>query len=91
MIKALLALLSGNKSTQATAALAVNVAPYRISEGVGGHHHYHLQQIGKAGAICGARTMQTSIPLSAWGVVSHLNERWCEECEKTRCERSAEG
>lgn len=56
-------------------------AELHITEGVSGRWFYHLSEKGtNAKALCGARTMATSIPLSAWGHVGHLNERWCVTC-----------
>lgn len=52
-----------------------------ITEGRAGTWYYHLSQAGiNATAVCGAKTMHTEIPLSAWGVRGHLNERWCPTC-----------
>ena len=52
-----------------------------ITEGIGGVWFYHLSLAStNATALCGARTMNTSIPLASWGVRGHLNEGWCEKC-----------
>jgi hypothetical protein len=58
-------------------------ALYRISEGISGTWFYHLEPKTSAGiptALCGARVMRTSVPVSAWGTRTHLKERWCQEC-----------
>ena len=52
-----------------------------VVEGVEGYWHYHLTSNGKhTRALCGAQTMVTSVQVSAWGSVGHLNEKWCKEC-----------
>lgn len=53
-----------------------------ITEGVAGVWFYHLSPAGiNSKALCGAQTMLTQLPLSAWGVRGHLNERYCAVCE----------
>lgn len=57
----------------------------KVVEGVEGYWHYHLSETGISGrpALCGnKRVMHTEIPLSTWGTKSHLNEKYCSECEK---------
>jgi hypothetical protein len=57
----------------------------KIVEGVAGVWHYHLSNTGEnyQPALCGKKeVMRTEIPLSTWGVKSHLNETYCKECEK---------
>jgi len=41
--------------------------------------------------ICGedVTTMQTSIPMSTWGFVDHLKERYCDACKKKYDEEMA--
>ena len=56
-----------------------------IVEGVSGLHHYHVAEDGtNATALCGARTMSTSIKLEDWGVPfgDHFPKRptWCSRC-----------
>lgn len=52
-----------------------------ITEGIGGAWFHHLSETNtNATALCGARTMNTSIPLARWGLRGHLNEGWCAEC-----------
>jgi hypothetical protein len=52
-----------------------------ITEGVGGVYFYHLSEVGtNARSLCGAQTMNTQIPVAAWGVRGHLNEKWCAKC-----------
>lgn len=53
-----------------------------IAEGIAGTFHYHLRADGKFQSLCARPVMQTKVPLSAWGVTTHLNERWCAECAK---------
>lgn len=58
-----------------------------VTEGIAGYWSYHLSRQGtNATALCGARTMSTSIPLSGWGHIGHLNEKWCTECTRLRSE-----
>lgn len=55
-----------------------------ITESIGGNWFYHVSPQGINGkAVCGARTMHTSVPLNAWGIKTHLNERYCSECAKS--------
>jgi hypothetical protein len=52
-----------------------------VGEEIASNWHYHLQQSGnRVQALCGARIMQTRIPLQAWGVKTHLDEHYCAEC-----------
>lgn len=56
-----------------------------VTEGVESTWHYHLSYAknGKdTRALCGAQVMNTQIPLSAWGTVGHLRERWCKKCKE---------
>ena len=51
-----------------------------IRESIHGNFFYHLAKDGKA--LCGEKiTMVTSLPLRYWGVTTHLQERYCTECE----------
>lgn len=53
-----------------------------VTEGVSGTWFYHLSMAGtNSKGLCGARTMNTGVPLSAWGSRGHLKERYCAECE----------
>ena len=54
----------------------------KIVEGVAGYYFYHLSNNTNHKSLCGEHTMQTGIPLSFWGKVSHLNERYCKNCDK---------
>ena len=60
-----------------------------IHEGVVGYYFYHIAIDDKP--LCGVakfvdyrnqHTMQTTIPLSAWGTITHLQERYCKRCEE---------
>lgn len=54
-----------------------------ITEGIGGTWFYHLSYEGKTTrSLCGKQVMQTNCSLKNWGYVGHLNERYCEKCEK---------
>ena len=60
---------------------ATEQQPLRITEGVAGTWFYHLGR-GDMVALCGAKTMQSNAPLSSWGFVGHLRERYCAECAR---------
>jgi hypothetical protein len=54
-----------------------------ITEGVSGYWFYHLSHIKTfTRSLCGELVMRTSLPLSEWGKVGHLNERYCKKCAK---------
>jgi len=58
-------------------------AGLHVTEGVSGTWFYHLSEVGtNARGLCGAQTMYTAIPLSSWGAKSHLNERYCADCQR---------
>lgn len=57
----------------------------RVSEGISGLWHYHLNtEESPFKALCGASTMHTAIQLSGWGVPfgEHFPKRptWCQKC-----------
>jgi hypothetical protein len=57
----------------------------KIVEGIEGYYVYHLSKSGKnmQPALCGnSRVMSTNASLRIWGFHSHLNEKYCTECEK---------
>lgn len=55
----------------------------KVSEGISGTWFYHLSEDEHSiRGLCGAKTMRTEVPLSAWGYRGHLNERWCEKCKE---------
>lgn len=52
---------------------------YKIRESIHGNFYYHISLDGNV--LCGnMNTMITRIPITAWGVVSHLHEKYCKEC-----------
>jgi len=58
---------------------------YMITEELTGHFFYHISEKDSyTKSICGSETitMQTSIPLDAWGFVGHCRERYCVPCYK---------
>lgn len=58
--------------------------PIKIVEGVESTWFYHLSMSGDnyQPALCGKTSvMTTSLPLKSWGIVSHLHERYCPDCE----------
>ena len=59
--------------------------PYQIVEGISGMWRYHLALIDASPtpALCGARTMATSAPLSSWGFApAHIPTSYCAKCEE---------
>jgi hypothetical protein len=61
-----------------------------VGEGVLGHWHYHLHTPGKSTqALCGSPIMPTGISVQAWGIKTHLNERYCAECAAIAGDRLA--
>jgi hypothetical protein len=61
-----------------------------VGEGVLGHWHYHLHSPGKSTqALCGSPIMPTGISVQAWGIKTHLNERYCVECAAIAGDRLA--
>ena len=54
---------------------------YEIVEGISGHWYYHFAFKGKSHrGLCNATTMHCNLPLSFWGTVGHLNEKYCSKC-----------
>jgi len=52
-----------------------------IRESIHSSFFYHVAE-GNI-PLCGNKsTMYTKIPLSCWGMRTHLNERYCPECDK---------
>lgn len=54
----------------------------RVAEGIFGTFYYHLRHPRAYFGLCGDRVMFTSIPVSAWGTKTHIEERWCSRCAK---------
>jgi len=58
-----------------------------VTEGIEGCWHYHFSYPGTfTKALCGRVVMVTSLPVSSWGKVSHLRERYCQECATRKTE-----
>lgn len=52
-----------------------------VAEGIHGTFYYHMRRgLHEHFALCGDQVMHTRIPLSAWGTVTHIKERWCSRC-----------
>lgn len=52
-----------------------------IRESIHGSFFYHVAE-GNI-PLCGNKsTMYTKIPITCWGLRTHLNERYCPECDK---------
>ena len=57
----------------------------QLVEGIAGHYVYHISETGEncKPALCGNKNvMKTGVRVSTWGMVSHLNEKYCKECER---------
>ena len=58
---------------------------YIITEGILGYFHYHWSTTDKPYiSLCGTETMKTSVPNEAWGVKTHIEEKYCEKCNCLR-------
>ena len=58
---------------------------FMITEEWTGYFHYHISNCDTfTKPICGKdiTTMQTSIPLDTWGVITHLKEKYCDKCKE---------
>lgn len=52
-----------------------------IRESIHGNFFYHIAEGNTP--LCGnANTMITSVPLSCWGIKTHLHEKYCMICDK---------
>jgi len=63
----------------------------RVLEGIHGTWHYHLgpKELRVPTSLCGDVVMTTSMPVSAWGTKTHINERWCSRCAAKAAELEA--
>lgn len=62
-----------------------------ITEEASGHWYYHISFADMfTKPICGEKviTMWTNLPFNTWGLVTHIGERYCKECEKLYNERN---
>lgn len=54
---------------------------FTIRESIHGNFFYHIAIDGKA--LCGKEiTMPTSLNIKSWGIKTHLNEKYCKECQE---------
>lgn len=60
--------------------IAIASPALSIAESVYGNLHYHLRHGDELGGLCGAKVMQTAIPIAQWGTTGHLPESWCLRC-----------
>ena len=52
-----------------------------VTEGIEGRWYYHLSDADYyRKALCGKPAMPTSLSIELWGTITHLKERYCEEC-----------
>lgn len=60
------------------------MSEYQVVEGICGTWYYHLAKKDESPnrALCDAQTMSTKIPVTTWGLITHLNERYCKKCKK---------
>ena len=70
---------------------AQSKSPYAVTEGINGYWNYHISIRGRETfALCGERTMRTSVPFSQWGVGraapkgAPITGRWCKACESAK-------
>ena len=62
----------------------IHKSEIEIVEGVESTFHYHLRIKGEKKPLCGYKyVMHTDLPIDTWGLKTHLNERYCSECERT--------
>ena len=62
-----------------------------ITEGIHGTWFYHYSDAGdRTISLCGERTMLTELPLSSWGFVGRLGERYCKSCRSLHLKSEAE-
>jgi hypothetical protein len=60
---------------------------FMIVEEVTGYYHYHIalkDTFTKSLCNKNITMMYTAIPLSTWGYVGHLNERYCDKCKEIK-------
>lgn len=65
--------------------MKTNRAGLFVVESIHGTFSYHLAFGSNLYApLCGTKTpmMQTSVPLDAWGTVTHLREKYCADCQR---------
>lgn len=67
---------------------------YEVTEGIESTWHYHLSIRGRhTFALCGRKTMKTSIPLAHFGKGkaapdgSEISGRWCKDCQIVRADQ----
>lgn len=54
-----------------------------IRESIHGNFFYHLAINNKA--LCGKKiTMHTNLSIETWGMKTHLNEKYCKECQEIK-------
>ena len=60
----------------------IDESKFKVVEGIESTWHYHLRRVDQrvSESLCGAQVFSTEIPVSAWGVVTHLRERYCSKC-----------
>jgi len=61
---------------------------FTLREGVSSVWFYHIAEDEEP--LCGEyrlKTMETSIPLDTWGMKTHINEKYCKECDRIARER----
>lgn len=57
-----------------------------VHENVSGNYFYHIAVDDVP--LCGrSSTMRRELRLESWGMVSHIGERYCKECERLAVER----
>jgi hypothetical protein len=62
-----------------------------VDEGVESTFVYHLKREGEYVSLCGHKLPGKNLPLSIWGVQTHLHERYCSGCLKISMEVGRDG
>jgi hypothetical protein len=56
------------------------VPALRVVESTTCSRSYHLRVGDDGKTLCGIEAVPTAIPVTSWGTVSHVRERWCKYC-----------
>jgi len=59
------------------------MSKFTIWEGVESTYNYHISDGGRTDTLCGnTHVMTTGLPLSTWGMKTHIGERYCSKCSE---------
>jgi hypothetical protein len=59
---------------------------FEVAESIHGTWFYHIRRPGEFKSLCGREVMSCGIPMSDWGVKTHLDEGWCSKCQRLMAE-----